>query len=335
MKKMRLGKTELIISRTGFGALPIQRVNFETARKILRKAYDNKITFFDTANMYSDSEEKIGYALADVRDKIIIATKSGAADKEGVFKHIKQSLNMLRTDYIDILQLHYPRTLPDPNDKNSSYQALVDVKAKGIVRHIGITTHKLDDAVTAVKSGLYETLQFPLSALSSEKELGLIDLCKTYDVGLIAMKALCGGLLYNAELAFTFLRQYENVVPIWGIQKEEELDEFLELESNPSELNNAMLEKLKKERLELAGNFCRSCGYCLPCPANIDIPQAARMYFLLRRMPSKNFLTAEWKQKMEKVNDCVNCGECKSKCPYDLDTPKLLKRMYDDYVSFG
>ena len=334
MEKMRLGKTDLIISRTGFGALPIQRVDFETARNILRKAYENKITFFDTANMYSDSEEKIGYSLADVRENIIIATKSGAPDREGVWKHIHQSLKSMKTDYIDLLQLHYPRTLPDPNNTNSAYQALIGAKEQGVVRHIGISTHKLDDAITAVKSGFYETLQFPLSALSSEKELELVDLCKKHDVGLIAMKGLCGGLLFNAKLAFTFLRQYENVVPIWGVQKEEELDEFLELEANPPELDDKMLKLLEKERIELAGNFCRSCWYCLPCPAEIDIPQAARMYFLLRRMPAQNYLTDEWQKKMENIKNCTNCGKCKKRCPYDLDIPTLVREMYEDYKTF-
>ncbi len=335
MEKMRLGKTELVISRTGFGALPIQRVDFDTAKAILRRAYECGITFFDTANMYSDSEEKIGYSLSDVRDEIIIATKSGAKDREGVWKHINQSLKSMKTDYIDLLQLHYPRTLPDPNDKESSYQALIEAKEKGIVKHIGITTHKLDDAIAAVKSGYYETLQFPMSALSSDEELKLIDLCRKEDVGLIAMKALCGGLLFDAKLAFAFLRQYCNVVPIWGVQKLEELDEFIELEANPPAMDKNMLERLNKERFELAGEFCRSCGYCLPCPAEIDIPQAARMYFLLRRMPSANFLTDEWKKKMARIENCINCGKCKERCPYDLDTPNLLKKMYEDYVNFS
>ena len=332
MEKTVLGKTGLSVTRTSFGALPIQRVNFKTAKQILRKAYEYGINFFDTANMYSDSEEKIGYALSDVRQNIIIASKSGGKTKQEVLEHISLSLKRMRTDYIDILQLHNPSELPDPNDSSSIYAALVEAKSQGKIRHIGISLHKYGDAIKAVESGIYETLQFPISLISSDKELQLVELCKKHNVGLIAMKALCGGVITDAKMAFTFLRQFDNVVPIWGIQKLDELDEIMSYDSNPPELSQEMQREILKEKEELKGNFCRGCGYCLPCPAEIPIPMAARMYYLLRRSPSKPLFSKEWQEKMSKINNCTNCGACIKRCPYDLDTPQLLKTMYRDYI---
>jgi uncharacterized protein len=334
MEKMILGKTGLEISRTGFGALPIQRVDFNTAKKILKKAYDSGITFFDTANMYTDSEEKIGFSLSDVRSKIIIATKSHGKTKEEVSKNIKQSLKNLKTDYIDLFQLHNPAKLPDPNDKNSIYGALLEAKEKGIIKHIGISLHKYTDAIEAAESGFYETIQYPLSAITSNRELHLINLCKEHNVGLIAMKGLCGGILTNAKAAFAFLRQYKNIVPIWGIQKENELDEFIEYENNPPVLDENLLQVIKKDREKLAREFCRGCGYCMPCPVDIPLPTAARMYYLLRRGSVKSLITDEWQKKMAKINDCTNCGLCRIKCPYHLNTPAIIKKMYEDYKTF-
>lgn len=334
MKKTRLGKTNLMITRVGFGALPIQRIGFEEAKSLLRKAYDAGINFYDTARGYTDSEEKIGYALSDVRHNIIIATKSGGKDKKTVLEHLETSLRNLKTDYIDILQLHNPAKLPDPNDPDSSYNALLEAKQKGLIRHIGITNHKLGIAMEAVKSGLYDTVQFPLSSLSSEKDLELVEECKKQDVGFIAMKAMSGGLITNAASTFAFLWQFENVVPIWGIQKEEELDEFLALEKNPPALDENMLKIIEKDRAELAGSFCRGCGYCMPCPAEIPINVAARISLFMKRAPYKDYITPEFKEKMLLINQCIECGECKSKCPYELDTPNLLKSELEKYLDF-
>jgi len=334
MEQIRLGRTGLMVSRSGFGAIPIQRISFDAAKDLLRKAYDRGINFYDTARSYTDSEEKIGYALADVRDKIIIATKSGATDRKTLREHLETSLRNLNTDYIDIYQLHNPKQLPDPDDEEGLYAELLEIKAEGKVRFIGITNHRIDLAIEAVRSGLYDTMQFPLNSLSSERDLSIIDECLKHDVGLIAMKGMSGGLITNAQSTFAFLRQYPNVVPIWGIQHHWELEEFLQLEANPPALDEAMWEIIQKDREELAGSFCRGCGYCLPCPADIEIPMAARMAFLLKRAAYQQYLTDEWKEKMARIEKCILCGHCRSKCPYDLDTPALLKKMLDDYRQF-
>ena len=335
MDKTRLGRTNLWVSRTAFGALPIQRVDFETAKTILRKAYEGGITFFDTARGYSDSEEKLGYALSDVRQEIVISTKSsGAKDKASLLERLDVSLKNLKTDYVDLLQLHNPATLPDPDDPDSLYAGLLEAQRQGKTRFIGITNHKIANALEAARSGLYDTIQFPLSAISADKDLALVDVCREHNLGLIAMKALSGGLITNARLAFAALRQYDNVVPIWGIQRETELAEFLALEANPPVLDDAMRAAIEKEKAELAGDFCRGCGYCLPCPADIPIPTAARMAFLLRRSPSARWLTPEWQAQMARIDDCLECRQCAERCPYELDTPGLLKKMYADYKGF-
>ena len=240
----------------------------------------------------------------------------------------------LKTDYVDILQLHNPAILPDPEDPEGLYAGLLEAKKKGLVRFIGITNHKIKNAMDAAASGLYDTVQFPLSSLSADTDLLLIKECKKRNVGLIAMKALSGGLITNAASAFSFLRQFDNVVPIWGIQRETELDEFISLEKNPPPLDESMWSIINKDRTELSGDFCRACGYCLPCPAGIEIPTAARISLLLKRAPYQGFLEDSFKEKMELINNCIECGHCKNHCPYKLDTPNLLKRELKNYTEF-
>jgi len=333
MDTIRLGRTNLIVSKNGFGALPVQRVGMEDACRLLRKAFENGINYFDTARAYSDSEEKLGNALSDVREKIIISTKTGATNTEDFWKHLHQSLSLLKTDYIDIYQFHNPAFCPKPGDGTGLYEAMLEAKSKGMIRFIGMTNHRLSVAEEAVRSGLYDTLQFPFSYLASEKEENLVRLCEELDVGFICMKALAGGLITRSDIAYAYLATFP-VAPIWGIQREHELDEFLSYHENPPELTEERLAYIAKERTELIGEFCRGCGYCMPCPADIEINNCARMSLLLRRAPSAGFLTEEWQDKMKKIENCLECGQCKSKCPYGLDTPALLKKNYEDYKTF-
>jgi predicted aldo/keto reductase-like oxidoreductase len=334
MERMRLGRTNLRVGRTAFGALPIQRIPLHEAAHLLTKAYAAGVTFFDTARGYTDSEQKIGCALASVRRNIVLATKTGATDRKTLLQHLDTSLKTLKTDTVDILQLHNPRELPDPKDPDSAYAGLLEAREKGTVRFIGISSHRLDVARKAVESGLFDTVQFPLSAISDRKDLALVELCREHDVGLIAMKGMCGGLLTDATSAFAFLRQFENVLPIWGVQRQSELDQFLALEENPPVLDDAMLARIEKDRLELADDFCRGCGYCLPCPQDIPIPMAARMSLLMRRAPWQQFITTEWQEKMRRIKQCTECGQCRERCPYELDTPTLLRKMLTNYEAF-
>ena len=234
MEKIRLGRTGLLVTKTAFGALPIQRISKADAVKLVRRACEAGINYFDTANMYTDSEEKLGEALHDVRQNVVISTKSGGGDKKTVQAHIEQSLRSLRTDYIDLFQFHNPAVLPDIHDPDGPFAAALEAKQKGYIRHIGITNHRLKVAHEAIESGNFETLQFPFCYLATEKDLELVELCREHDMGFIAMKGLSGGLLNNAEACYAFMQEHPDVVPIWGIQHEWELDQWLELtERNP------------------------------------------------------------------------------------------------------
>ena len=279
-------------------------------------------------------EEKMGLALADVRENIIISSKTMGKTPEEFWAHLENSLKMLKTDYIDIYQFHNPAYCPMPGDGTGMYEAMLEAKAQGKIRHIGISSHRLSVAEQAVKSGLYETLQFPFSYLASEKEEALVRLCEAHDVGFICMKALSGGLITHSDIAYAFLDRYP-VVPIWGIQKESELDEFLSYtEANAPVLTKEMEDFIEAERKTLSGEFCRGCGYCSPCPAGIEIHACARMSLMLRRAPLSVYLTDESTAMMQKIEGCTGCGQCKSRCPYGLDIPNLLKRNYEDYKTF-
>lgn len=331
MESVTLGKTGITVNKNGFGALPIQRISTEDAVKLARKAYDAGITFFDTARFYSDSEEKLGAAFEGIRDKIYLATKTAAANAEEFWGQLETSLKNLRTDYIDIYQFHNPSFCPKPGDGTGLYEAMCQAKEQGKVRHIGITNHRLAVAEEAIASGLYETLQFPFCYLASEQDLALVEKCKEAEMGFIAMKALSGGLITNSAAAYAFEAQYENVLPIWGVQRESELDEFISYIDHPPVMTEEIKALIEKERKELSGEFCRGCGYCMPCPAGIEINNCARMSLLLRRSPAELQLTPEVREKMRKIEDCIHCNQCKGKCPYGLDTPALLAKNYEDY----
>ena len=332
MVKVTLGSTGITVNKNGFGALPIQRISSEASAHLLRKAYEAGIDFYDIARFYTDSEEKIGEALSDVRDNIYIATKTAAQNSEDFWKDLATSLNNLKTDYIDIYQFHNPSFCPKPGDGTGLYEAMLEAKAQGKIRHIGITNHRLNVAMEALESGLYETLQFPFNYLATEKEHKLVEVCREKNIGFIAMKALSGGLITNSKVAYAYQAQYDNVLPIWGVQRETELDEFISYIDNPPVLDEEIKAVIENDKKELAGNFCRGCGYCMPtCPAHIEINNCARMSLLLRRSPSELQLTKEVQAKMKKIEDCIHCGACSAHCPYGLDTPKLLEDNYKDY----
>ena len=332
MKTVTLGRTGITVCKNGFGALPIQRVSAEYAGMLLRKAYDAGVNFFDTARSYTDSEEKMGLALSEVREKIFIATKTPSTTVEGFWKDLETSLRLLKTDYIDIYQFHNPGFCPKPGDGTGLYEAMQEAKAQGKIRFIGITNHRPHVAEEAVESGLYDTLQFPFCYLASDRDVALVNRCKAQNMGFISMKGLSGGLITNSAAAYAWQAQFDNTLPIWGVQRENELDEFISYMENPPAMTQEISNLISMDRKQLAGNFCRGCGYCVPtCPAGIEINNCARMSLLLRRSPSELQLTPEVQEKMKKIEDCIHCGQCKSHCPYGLDTPALLEENYKDY----
>ena len=331
MKTVRLGKTGITVPQNAFGCLPIQRDSKEVAVKLLREAYEGGMRFFDTARAYTDSEEKVGEAFDGMRDQIFIATKTHAKTPDGFWKDLETSLKLLRTDYIDIYQLHMAPQCYRPGDGTGMYECLVKAKEQGLIRHIGITAHKLMVAQEIVESGLYETLQYPFSYLSSEKEIALVNACREAGMGFICMKALAGGLITRSDAAMAYMTQFDGLVPIWGIQRENELREWLSYMDETPSMTDEIADYIKKEQDELSGSFCRGCGYCLPCPQGIEINNCARMSLMLRRAPSKAWLSEEYQAKMAKIENCINCRQCVKRCPYELDTPELLRRNLEDY----
>lgn len=331
MDMVTLGSTGITVNKNGFGALPIQRISTEEAVKIVRKAYDGGIRFFDTARMYTDSEIKLGIAFHGMREKVYIASKTGAKTVEQFWKDLETTLTNLQTDYLDLYQFHNPSFCPKPGDGSGLYEAMLEAKKQGKIRHIGITNHRLALGHEIVESGLYETLQFPFCYLATEKDIELVEACEKAGMGFIAMKGLSGGLITNSAAAYAYLAQYPNVLPIWGVQKESEMDEFLSYIDNPPAYTDEIKAVIEHDRELLGGEFCRGCGYCLPCPAGIEIFTAARMSLLIRRSPAEGHLSPKGQELMRKIDGCINCGACRSRCPYGLDTPELLKRNYQDY----
>ena len=331
MKQITLGSTGIQTPQNAFGALPVQRVSMDEAVKILHRAYEGGMTFFDTARAYSDSEEKMGEAFGHMRDKIYIATKTMATNPDDFWKQLETSLKLLKTDYLDLYQFHCVNQCYRPEDGTGMYECMLKAKKQGMIRHIGVTAHKIGIAEECVASGLYETMQFPFSYLSSEQELHLVEACSKQNMGFIAMKGLAGGLIHNSKATMAYMTQFDNVLPIWGIQKMTELEEWLSyMEKTPS-MDEEISAYIEKEKQELTGDFCRGCGYCMPCPAGIMINQCARMSLMLRRAPSAGWLTPKMQEEMKKIENCLECGQCMKKCPYELNTPELLKKNYEDY----
>ncbi|MCI8453591.1 MAG: aldo/keto reductase [Lachnospiraceae bacterium] len=331
MATVTLGRTGITVNKNGFGALPVQRVTKGEASALFHKAFDGGITFFDTARAYSDSEEKLGCAMSSLRNQIYIATKTAANTAEEFWKDLETSLTLLKTDHVDVYQFHNPEFCPKPGDESGLYDAALKAREQGKIRFIGITNHRLAVAHEALDSGLYDTLQFPFCYLCSEKDVELVEKCRDKNIGFIAMKALSGGLINNSAAAYAFEAQYENVLPIWGIQREKELDEFLSYIKNPPQMTEELKAVIEADRKQLVGSFCRACGYCMPCPVGIEINTCARISLLLRRAPIKAQLTDEMQEKMKRAKECLRCGQCMRKCPYGLDTPALLERNVKDY----
>ena len=331
MRDIALGTTGIVVPQNAFGALPIQRVGADEAVLILRKAREGGMRYFDTARAYSDSEEKLGKAFGGDWDGIFVATKTMAKTPEDFRTQLDLSLELLQTDHVDVYQFHCVDQVWRPGDGSGMYECMLEAKEAGKIGHIGITTHKIDVAFEAAESGLYEVLQFPFSYLAGEREIELVECCRENQVGFVCMKGLAGGLITNSKAAMAWMTRFDNALPIWGIQRESELDEWLAFMDETPEWTPEMEAFVEQEREELEGSFCRGCGYCMPCPVGISISTCARMSLMLRRAPSAGWLSERWQAELAKIEDCRFCYRCAGRCPYDLDTPDLLQRNLEDY----
>jgi len=334
MNYNELGSTGLKVSSIGFGGIPLQRIDKNEAKDIIIKAEENGINFIDTARGYTTSEEFIGEALEGRRDKWIIATKSMVRDKESMINDVKTSLKNLRTEYIDIYQFHNIKTMEEYEkvlSENGAYSALQQFKEEGKIGHIGITSHSIDMLKIAIESGKFETVMYPYNIVEKQAE-DLFTRAKELNIGVIAMKPMAGGALTEGTLALKYILQNDNVTcAIPGMASIKEVEENSKVGSSKNVLTEEEISRIKDIAAELGTEFCRRCSYCAPCPKGIDIPNI----FLLQGYKERYNL-AEWAEKRysaQKVTaqDCVECGACEQKCPYDLPIRKMLKKAKETF----
>ncbi|MDF2570182.1 MAG: Aldo/keto reductase family protein [Sporomusa sp.] len=328
MNYRTLGKTGLKVSEVGFGCIPIIRLDTGLAVKTLRHAYERGITFYDTANAYRDSEDKIGRAFAGMRDKIVIATKTGRRDGTGALEHLENSLRMLQTDYIDLYQLHQVSREQDWDvltGKGGALEVVTKAREQGKIRHIGVTSHSLTMALRLVKTGLFSTVQFPFNFIEDAAKGELRRIAIEMNLGFIVMKPFAGGMIDNATIVFKFLRQFPEMLPIPGFDSPEAVNEILDFYDQPNSVTEVDLALMDNYRDELGKQFCRRCEYCLPCPHGVNITPAMGYQVIARRMSPA--VAVEFSRSvMESVEKCVECGVCIERCPYDLPIPEMLKK---------
>jgi len=336
MDTMRLGRTELQVSRIGFGGIPIQRVSDNEALRVIRRTFDLGVTFLDTANGYGSSEVRLGDALGDVRDRVLIATKTVARDRATALGHLARSLQRLRTDVIDLWQLHnvssaeaYEQVFAPGGALEAAHEAL----RRGTVRHVGITSHSMDIALEAVASDRFETVQFPFNYVTCEAEERLIPLAAEHDVGFIGMKPFAGGLLDDAALSIKYVLQWDTVLPDPGIETTQDIEGIVEILHGDRRLTDAERVEIERIRGEVGHRFCRRCGYCLPCPAEIPIPVVLNVPSFIRRLPADDLRSGGIAGVVEKAKGCLTCGACESRCPYGLPIREMLVESIDAFAS--
>lgn len=336
MKTIDLGKSGLKVTELGCGGIPIMRVPPEEAKVILRRCFDLGIRFFDTAHVYSDSEEKIGDALQTVRSQIVLATKVWAKTAGGAEQELATSFKRLRTEHIDLIQCHNVSNHEDLDrvlSPGGAYEILAKAKADGRVSAIGFSSHNPDVAIKAIRSGKFATVQFPFNFIESDPEEQVFPCAREYGVGIIGMKPLGGGLLDRADLCFRYLQQRGDVVPIPGIQSTEEIEEIVGYYHNRRPLNEADRKEMERIRNELGGRFCHRCEYCMPCEQGVQIPRVLLVQSQVRRFSPKQ-LMAIAKDAVSSAEQCVECGQCVEKCPYNLPVPDMLKENVDIFRKF-
>ena len=328
MYKVRLGKTELMVSAVGLGGIPIQRPTEEKAVEVVRRCLDLGVNFIDTANMYGNSEERIGRAIAGRREGLILATKSHARQGPELRQHLELSLKQLGVDYMDLYQLHCVSNFED-YDKSLAPGGPLDVikeaQAAGQVGHIGITSHSMEVALEAIKSGFFETMMFPFNFVSNEAAEKLIPLAREHDVGFIVMKPMGGGLLENATVAFKYLRRFPDTVPIVGIEKAGEIEAIIAIMEGDPQMTPAEEAEMDRLRAELGTRFCRRCGYCQPCPEDVPIQMIMILESMMKRMPAGSFFPEWGTEIVPQAENCVQCGECEEKCPYHLPIREMME----------
>ena len=332
MEYRKLGKTGLTISRMGFGGIPIQRIDAEGTRKLLHEMADKGINYIDTARGYTVSEEYLGYAMEGIRDKFVVATKSMARTKEAMAADIETSLRNLRTDHIELYQVHNPsmEQLDQVIGKDGALEALMEAREAGRVGHIGLTCHSVQVFERALELDWVETIMFPYNIVESQGE-ELIRKCTEKNVGFIAMKPLAGGAIENASLALRYICANKNVtVVIPGMAEEGELDENIQACEDEKSLTEEELKKIEDVKKQLGTDFCRRCNYCAPCTVGINIPSVFLFAGYLQRYNLADWAKDRYSTLAVKASACVGCGECEKRCPYHLPIREKLKKCAED-----
>ena len=329
MEYRTLGKTGLKISRLGFGGIPIQKIDADGTKKLIGELIKEGVNYIDTARGYTVSEEYLGYALEGVRDKFVLATKSMARTKDAMEKDIETSLKNLRTDYIDLYQVHNPGAadIDKVMAPGGALEALYEAKAAGKIGHIGITLHAVELFERALELDWVESIMFPYNIVETQGEL-LIAKCAERNIGFICMKPLAGGAIDDASLALRFTVSNPAIdVVIPGMADAAEIKENVAAVSNTAPLTSEEQEKISKIRDGLGTNFCRRCNYCAPCTAGINIPAVFLFEGYFSRYNLKEWAVERYAQLAKTASDCIGCGVCETRCPYNLPIREMLKNV--------
>lgn len=333
MEYVTLGKTGLKISRLGFGGIPIQRVDAEKTKELMYALLDAGINYIDTARGYTVSEEFLGYGLEGIRDQFILATKSMSRTKEAMAKDIEISLKNMRTDYIDLYQVHNPSMaqLEQVIAKDGALEALLEAKATGKIGHIGVTAHDLGVFEKALEMDWVETIMFPYNIVETHGS-ELIAKCKEKNIGFVDMKPLAGGAIEDATLALRFICSNENVsVVIPGMYDVKEVEQNANAVNDKRPLSEEEITKMENIRKELGNNFCRRCNYCQPCPQSVNISGSFLFQGYLRRYGLGEWAKERYLAMPVKASACIECGLCESRCPYNLPIREMLKSVVEDF----
>jgi len=339
LKTTRLGKTDLKVSRVGIGGIPLTRPPLYEAQKMVNRALDLGVNYIDTARGYKDSEDRIGKAIAGRRDEVIIATKGGGRNRTSALESLELSLKHLQTDYIDLWQIHGVNSLEDYDrvmQPSGAMSAAREALGAGKIGHIGISSHNLDVALKAVSSGHFETILFPFNIISNEASDKLVSLAKEHDVGFLAMKSFAGGILDDAALAIKYLLQFDNVVPVPGIEKVNDIEEIISILNGPWELTTEDRQRIEEIHIDMSPRFCRQCEICLPCPKGVFIPGVMYLRILHGLWPQEWFTSWSYVAKsVESSRNCNQCGDCEGKCPHHLPIREMMAENLRFYESIA
>ena len=338
MERMRFGSTDLSVSAIAFGGIPIQRLGTEAAAKVVRGVIDLGVNFLDTANGYTDSEEKIGIAIKGIpREDLVIASKSGARDKKTFLEHVDLSLKRLGTDFIDLYQLHGVNSAESYDavfGEGGAFEGLTEAVRAGKVRYPAFSSHSVPLSIKIMREGKFAAVQLPFNFIDDEAAKEAIPLAKELGMGFIAMKPFGGGLLGEAGLVIRYLSQFDSIVPDPGIEKLPEMEEIARIIAAKQAFSQEDAAAVEKLKLELSGQWCHRCDYCQPCPQQIPLSMVLNINSFMKRMPYHR-VAAIGERGMEAAKNCTGCRACVKKCPYNLDIPALIKEklpIWDQYL---